>query len=221
MRGRPTWVRNPRMVASEMNGKRSSVDDSKNSFSAIKFVFLDRDGVINRKAPDGEYVTSWECIQILPGVERAIALLNQASRKVILVTNQRGIALGRLSEMDLLSIHENLQLHLGLFGAHIDAIYFCPHDVGQCNCRKPGTGLFERAFRDFPEACPANSVMIGDSDSDVSAGANMGMKTIRITEGPDPSAGAIVCATASSRSLFEAVGTYLLPCPFKALDTHE
>ena len=142
------------MIGNEMSEKRSSTEERTADFSAIKFVFLDRDGVINRNAPDGHYVTSWEDFQILPGVEHAIASLNQTSRKVIVITNQRGIALGRLSEKDLLSIHEKLQLHLASFGAHIDAIYFCPHDIGECTCRKPGTGLFERAFRDYPEALP-------------------------------------------------------------------
>ena len=102
-----------------------------------------------------------------------------------------------------------MQLHLASFGAHIDAIYFCPHDIGECNCRKPGTGLFERAFRDYPEACAANSVMIGDSDSDVIAGASMGMKTILITDGQADGCGPVIRATASSRSLAEAVARYL------------
>jgi len=117
--------------------------------------------------------------------------------------------LARFSEPELQSIHEDLQKHLSSFGAHIDSIYYCPHDVGQCECRKPGTGLFERAFGDFPEARPETSVMIGDSDSDVLAGANMGMKTILITETPYPSCGEVGRATASARSLLEAVETYL------------
>jgi D-glycero-D-manno-heptose 1,7-bisphosphate phosphatase len=95
---------------------------------------------------------------------------------VIVVTNQRGIALGLLSEADVRSVHEKLQSHLAAYGAHLDAIYFCPHDNGECNCRKPGTGMFELAFRDFPGASPDNSVMIGDSASDILAGAGMGMK---------------------------------------------
>jgi len=192
-----------------MNGKTSPDGGRANDFLSVKFVFLDRDGVINRKVQEGSYCTSWQTIAMIPGAERAIALLNQTSRKVIIVTNQRGIALGHLSEPDLLSIHENLRLHLGSFGAHIDSIYYCPHDLGQCNCRKPGTGLFERAFRDYPDARPEASVMIGDSDSDVIAGASMGMKTILITEGPYPGPCTIGRPTALARSLLEAVETYL------------
>ena len=192
-----------------MTGKISSAERNTTDFSTIAFVFLDRDGVINRKAPDGEYVTSWEDIRILPGVERAIGLLNGASRKVIVVTNQRGIALGHLSGPDLHSMHENLQKHLKSLGAHLDAIYFCPHDLGECNCRKPAPGLFEFAFRDFPEASPGNSVMIGDSNSDILAGARLGMKTILITENPKSCEGLTVCPSAVGRSLLEVVTTYL------------
>jgi D-glycero-D-manno-heptose 1,7-bisphosphate phosphatase len=197
------------MAGDRMTDEPSASTLNLTSFSDIKFVFLDRDGVINRKAPDGEYVTSWQDVQILPGVERAIALLNHASRKVIVVTNQRGIALERLSEPDLLSLHENLQKHLETLGAHLDAIYFCPHDYGQCSCRKPAPGMFEKAFRDFPEALPSNSVMIGDSDSDILAGARLGMKTILITETPNTCEGFTVSPSAAGRSLFEVVTSYL------------
>jgi D-glycero-D-manno-heptose 1,7-bisphosphate phosphatase len=178
-------------------------------FARVKFVFLDRDGVINRKPPESQYVTSCDEFEVLPGVERAIALLNQTFRKVIVVTNQRGIALNRYSEGDLLSIHNMLRVRLASFGAHIDSIYHCPHDVGECSCRKPKTGLFERAFQDFPEATPENSVMIGDSDSDILAGASLGMKTILITEKGEPHEGRTVPPSAFGRSLLDVVETYL------------
>ena len=183
---------------------------NRGDFSDVRFVFLDRDGVINRKAPSGAYVISWDQFELLPGVERAIADLNKAHRRVIVVTNQRGVALGRISEPDLLSIHEKLKIHLGSSEAHVDSIYYCPHDVGQCGCRKPGTGLFQRAFHDFPDARPGHSVMIGDSYSDMLAGAAMGMKTILITETRHPDGRALELANACARSLLEAVTRYLL-----------
>ena len=192
-----------------MTGKGSSTARSTSDFSSIKFVFLDRDGVINRKAPDGEYVTSLDDIQILPGAERAIALLNHSSRKVIVVTSQRGIALGLFTEADLLAIHKKLQMQLRSCGAHLDAIYFCPHDHGQCSCRKPGTGLFERAFRDFPGASPENSVMIGDSDSDIVAGTTLGMKTILVRQHSNSAESLTAKPSASGRSLLDVVETYL------------
>ena len=178
-------------------------------FANVRYVFLDRDGVINRKAPHGAYVLSWRDFEIFPGVEPAIASLNQTNRKVIVVTNQRAIALGLMSETELLSIHENLKTHLSKFGAHLDSIYYCPHDIGQCDCRKPATGMFENAFREFSEASPENSLMIGDSYSDMLAATRVKMKTILITGESHPDSRALDIANASADSLLEAVESYL------------
>ena len=90
---------------------------------------------------------------MLPGVEEAIARLNRSGRKVIVVTNQRGIALRTVfGERSARPARSACDEHLAAHGAHLDAIYYCPHDNGQCNCRKPQTGMFEQAFRDFPDA---------------------------------------------------------------------
>jgi D-glycero-D-manno-heptose 1,7-bisphosphate phosphatase len=150
-------------------------------FTNLKYVFLDRDGVLNRKAPPAQYITRPEELVILPGVEEAVAALNRAGRKVIVVTNQRGIALGLYSHDDLNRIHDKLRAQLAAHGGHLDAIYVCPHEAGQCNCRKPLTGLFERAYRDFPHATPESSVMVGDSLRDIEAGLRAGMATVLIT----------------------------------------
>jgi D-glycero-D-manno-heptose 1,7-bisphosphate phosphatase len=146
----------------------------------ISHVFLDRDGVLNRNPPHGQFVTCCEEFELLPGVEDAVAELNQSGRKVIVVTNQRAIALGLYSQQDLERIHALLKERLAMRRAWLDAIYVCPHDDGQCNCRKPLTGLFEQAFQDFPAARPENSVMVGDSVRDVEAGNRMGMRTVFI-----------------------------------------
>jgi D-glycero-D-manno-heptose 1,7-bisphosphate phosphatase len=150
-------------------------------FTNLKYVFLDRDGVLNRKAPPAQYITRPEELVILPGIEEAVAALNRAGRKVIVVTNQRGIALGLYSHDDLNRIHDKLRAQLAAHGGHLDAIYVCPHEAGQCNCRKPLTGLFERAYRDFPDATPESSVMVGDSLRDIEAGLRAGMATVLIT----------------------------------------
>ena len=147
---------------------------------ALKTVFLDRDGVINRKMPEGRYVTAWQQFDLLPGVPEAIAKLNQAGLRVLVVTNQRGIALGLYSIEDVLSIHQQLQQAFAAEGAHIDGFYFCPHDKKECNCRKPLPGLFEQAQRDFPEVIPETSLIIGDSLSDIEFGRNLGLQTIFI-----------------------------------------
>ena len=148
--------------------------------TGLQTVFLDRDGVINRKLPEGQYVTSWQHFHLLPGVPQAIARLNQAGLRVIVVTNQRGIALGLYTAKDVETIHAQLNQLLALSGAHIDAFYFCPHDKRECNCRKPLPGLFEQAQKDSPEIQPETSLIIGDSLSDIEFGRNIGMKTIFI-----------------------------------------
>ena len=147
---------------------------------AFSTIFLDRDGVLNRKLPEGEYVSSWERFELLPGVDQAIAQLNRAGLLVLVVTNQRGVALGRYSAADVESIHARLQQTLALSGAHIDAFYFCPHDKQSCRCRKPLTGMFDRALRDFPHIQPATSLMVGDSLSDIEFGRAAGMRTLFI-----------------------------------------
>jgi len=184
------------------------------TLSGIEYVFLDRDGVINRKSAEGEYVGHSDSFHILPGVEAAIAALNQSGQVVIVVTNQRGIALGYYTKSDVDAIHERLQEHLAQQGSHIDAFYFCPHDKNECNCRKPKTGLFEQAFLDFPNASATNSIVIGDSLSDIQAARSLGAPSIFIHGDPDtqkPGAEeARSLANAVSRSLLEAV-KLLLP----------
>ena len=130
--------------------------------------------------PEGSYVTTWAEFHLLPGVPEAIASLNRAGMRVIVVSNQRGIALGKYSERDVEAIHANLQKLLQAEGAHVDAFYFCPHDKQACNCRKPLPGMFEQARREFPEINAAESVMVGDSLSDIEFGRRLGMKTVFI-----------------------------------------
>jgi D-glycero-D-manno-heptose 1,7-bisphosphate phosphatase len=148
-------------------------------------VFLDRDGVINRKMPEGQYVRSWLDFEILPGVAAAIGKLNRAGMKVLVVSNQRGVALGRYTARDVNAIHEGLQRVLEAEGAHVDRFYFCPHDRGECACRKPLIGLFEQARAEFPEIEAETSVMIGDSLSDVEFGRRAGMYTFFIAGAAD------------------------------------
>jgi len=156
------------------------------NFGNIDYVFLDRDGVLNRKPLPGRFVTCCEELELLPGVEDAIASLNRSRRKAIVVTNQRGVALGLYSLADLSQIHERLQSRLAARGAHLDGIYVCPHEAGQCDCRKPLTGLFDQAFKDFPAAHAGNSVMVGDSLCDIQAGHRLGMRTVLVDDGDSP-----------------------------------
>ena len=145
-----------------------------------KAVFLDRDGVVNRKLPEGHYVTRWDELEILPGVPEAITLLNQAGYLVFIATNQRGVAKGLMSLDVLEEIHRRLTAELASRGAVITQIYSCPHDsLPPCRCRKPAPGM----LLDAAEAHNldlGDSWMIGDSPRDIQAGHNAGCRTIRL-----------------------------------------
>lgn len=151
----------------------------------VQTVFLDRDGVVNEKMPEGRYVTSWSEFQVLPGVVEAIRLLNEAGLRVVVISNQRGVALGLYTVEDVRAVHAEFQRMLEAFGAHVDGFYFCPHDKGQCICRKPLPGLFEQAAADFPGTTGPQSVMIGDSLSDIEFGRRLHMTTVFIDGDPE------------------------------------
>jgi D-glycero-D-manno-heptose 1,7-bisphosphate phosphatase len=151
----------------------------------LNTVFLDRDGVLNEKMPEGRYVTGWHEFHLLPGVPEAVARLNRAGLRVLVVSNQRGIALGLYTATDVENMHASLQNLLKTHGAHVDSFYFCPHDKKECNCRKPLPGLFEQAAAQFPDLAAETSVMIGDSLSDIEFGHRLGMKTVFIEAAPE------------------------------------
>ena len=152
--------------------------------STLRTVFVDRDGVLNRKMPEDRYVTSWNEFEPLPGVRQSIARLNQARLRIVVVSNQRGIARGFYTSEDVHCIHNSLQDWLHSEGAHIDAFFFCPHDKRRCNCRKPLPGLFHQACARFPDITAESSVMIGDSLSDIQFGHHLGMRTIFLDGDP-------------------------------------
>lgn len=168
-----------------------------------KAAFLDRDGVINRKAStEDEYITRWEEMQILPGVGEAIALLNEAGFCVIVVSNQRCIAKGFLTPDELDSIHERMRSEIAAMGARIDAVYYCPHEEEPpCPCRKPEPGMLFAAADDH-RLDLTSSWMIGDSQKDVQAGKSAGCKTARILR---PHVTEDEKADVVARSLLEAV----------------
>jgi D-glycero-D-manno-heptose 1,7-bisphosphate phosphatase len=142
--------------------------------------FLDRDGTINRPPPAGDYVRAPEGMRLIPGASDAVRRLNEAGWRTVIVTNQRGIARGLMSEGDLERVHERLIELLSEGGATIDRIYHCPHEEGSCACRKPRTGLLQRARDDDPEITFERAVLIGDSQSDVDAGRSAGIRTVSI-----------------------------------------
>lgn len=145
-----------------------------------KAVFLDRDGLINDKAPEHEYIKCWSEFHFMPGVPAAIRQLNKAGYLVLIITNQQGVAKGMLRLADVEEMHCNMQEELAAYGAHIDGIYVCPHKSGVCSCRKPDIGLFLQAEQKFP-IDRTRSFMVGDSQTDIEAGNRYGVRSILTT----------------------------------------
>ena len=146
-----------------------------------KAAFLDRDGVINRKRPEGEYVTRWDELKILPGVAEAIAMLRHAGYEVVVISNQRCVAKGLLTMDGLWALHERMSQELARAGGLLTAAYYCPHDLQPpCTCRKPLPGMLLQAAAEHGIDL-ASSWMIGDSDIDIQAGQAAGCRTARIS----------------------------------------
>ena len=145
-------------------------------------VFLDRDGTINVKAPEGAYITRPDELALLPGAAEAVRRLNDAGVEVVIVTNQRGIARGIMSEADYDAVTGALAAQLAEHGASWRAVYHCPHEAGACTCRKPQPGLIDRARADLPALDLHGAVLIGDSDSDVEAGRRAGLGTVPLAD---------------------------------------
>lgn len=167
-------------------------------------VFLDRDGTINVKAPEGDYITAPEQLELLPGAAEGIRLLNQAGVPVVVVTNQRGVSLGRMDCADLRAVHARLHQLLGHHDAWVDAIFYCPHDKGTCACRKPAPLMLRRAGAYLGLTSLHRTVMIGDAMTDVEAGRRAGSRTVLL----GPSAGA-PAGTEVAPTLLDAVRVQL------------
>ena len=145
-----------------------------------KAVFLDRDGTIAR---DVHYCSRPEDFEILPAVPLAIKMLNDSGFKVVVVTNQSGIARGYFTEEALARIHNRMVCELEKHGARLDAVYYCPHHPDEgCGCRKPGTALFYKAAADVGIDF-TRSYMVGDMQMDIDAGKALGCRAVLVTTG--------------------------------------
>lgn len=143
-----------------------------------KAVFLDRDGVINRKPPEQDYVKKWEEFFMLPDVEKAIKKIHDAGYLTIVITNQRGVARGLMTEETVNDIHARINKELEPFGATIDAFYWCKHNYDDnCECRKPKPGLILKAAKEL-DINLAQSFYIGDTKTDEECGKAAGVRTI-------------------------------------------
>jgi D-glycero-D-manno-heptose 1,7-bisphosphate phosphatase len=157
-------------------------------------VFLDRDGTI---VEDVGYVTVPEMLRVLPGVAEAIVLIRRRGWKVIVVSNQAGVAKGLITEDELAGINMRLVLMLGAEGAEVDGIYCCPHHpegtapeyAVECDCRKPRPGLLEQAAREHDLEL-SECVMVGDALRDIQAGRAAGTAAVLVLTGHGPESAA-------------------------------
>jgi len=152
-----------------------------------KAVFLDRDGTI---VEDVGYLNDPADLKFIPGSIEAIKKLNQAGFKVVVITNQAGVARGLITENMLQTIDKTLHKWILSGDAHLDGLYYCPHHPEHgsypykqaCECRKPHPGLLKKAERDL-KIDLSKSFMVGDKSSDIEAGKTAGTKTVFVTTG--------------------------------------
>ncbi len=143
-------------------------------------LFLDRDGVINQRIVGG-YVTRLEDFRIIDGVLEAMALFARHFQRVFMVTNQQGIGKGLMSEDDLATIHAWFAKQVEDAGGRLDKIYYCPALKSEHSfMRKPSIGMALRARRDFDDVVLHQSVMVGDTRSDMLFGRRAGMTTVLV-----------------------------------------
>ncbi|MBI4367220.1 MAG: HAD family hydrolase, partial [Deltaproteobacteria bacterium] len=154
-------------------------------------VFLDRDGTLN---VERGFLRTPEGLELLPNVGPALRSLRQAGFQLVVLTNQPVIARGEASEAVVTDIHRRLEWELGKEGAYLDGVYFCPHHPDRgfpgeraelkiaCDCRKPGTGLFERACRDL-HVDVEGSWMIGDQTRDIELARRARLHSVLVQTG--------------------------------------
>src|ERR1035437_2740686 len=147
-------------------------------------VFLDRDGVINKRL-ENDYVKTLDEFEFIEGVPEAIKILSELFGKIIVVTNQQGVGKGLYSANDLNIIHHYMADEIEKHEGRLDKVYFSPHlAADNHHWRKPGIGMALQAKEDFPAIDFTKSLMIGDSLSDMQFGKNAGMKTVYINLEP-------------------------------------
>lgn len=146
-------------------------------------IFLDRDGVINRRIRGG-YVTKWSEFEFIPGIERAISGLSALRLPIIVISNQAGVGKGLVARSTLIGVTERFVTALRRVGARIDAVYYCPHVASEkCDCRKPKAGLLRRAAADWGLEL-RRSVPVGDSLSDLRAAKAVGCRGVLMDTRP-------------------------------------
>lgn len=187
----PEYVKDmgtPERYYSVVRDFEAGIISAKNLSNKQKAVFLDRDGTINRYKG---FLRNIDDFELIDGITDAVKKINASGYLCIVITNQPVIARGEVSIMQLEEMHKKLETKLGLEGAYIDALYYCPHhphkgykgEVSElkveCDCRKPKPGMLIKAAKAF-HIDLSKSYMIGDSENDVKAGIAAGCKSVLI-----------------------------------------
>ena len=148
-----------------------------------RHVILDRDGVLNREAPDAGYILEPSEFFWVPGALEALATLRRAGLYLSVATNQSGVGRGLMSLAQLEAVHERMRTEAAQSGAALDAVLFCPHAPdARCACRKPEPGLIYEAIARSGIA-PAESIVIGDDKRDLEAAARAGVRAVLVRTG--------------------------------------
>ena len=146
-------------------------------------LFLDRDGVINRRIVDG-YVTRWEEFEFLPGVLEAIKILSERFKYIFVITNQQGVGKGMMTMEQVDDIHDKMCTEVESYGGLIDGILVCPQlSTDPDNYRKPNPDMAYMACEICPDIDLSKCIMVGDGQTDIEFGRNAGTKTVFI--GPE------------------------------------
>lgn len=148
-----------------------------NSIDKSWTLFLDRDGVINHEKKD-DYIRHWKEFRFYKGVPEAFKVFSEKFGRVIVVTNQRGVGRGYMTQAQLHNIHENLEATVRSAGGRIDRIYACTETDSRHPERKPNPGMAFKAFSEFPDIIPGKSIMIGNKPGDMQFGKHAGMYTV-------------------------------------------
>ena len=155
---------------------------NKTNLKVRDVVFIDRDGVINEDVI-GDYIKRWEDFHFIKGSREALQKLTRAGFEIVIVSNQAGIGDGIYPESALKEITQKMLDEFQKDGVKIAGIYYCLHGKNEnCECRKPKTGLFERAAK---EICfnRSESYFVGDKKSDVEAGKKFGLRMLFVLTG--------------------------------------
>lgn len=185
-------------------------------------LFLDRDGVINQRIV-GDYVRNRSEFVFLEGALQALVDLARKFDYIVVVTNQQGIAKGRMTEADLQDVHDYMVAQVEAAGGRLDGVYYCPHHERDAPaCRKPNPGMAHQAKADFPAIEFERALMVGDSVSDLVFGQRLGMKTVLLTTKMDLDqvayakvAGDVWASLPSLRALNDVLGSELGAYLFK------